>query len=231
MIIMKRFVKLYLIILVACMFTSRVYANTSYHVGEKITYDIKKLVKAGEATLEFKGPTRYNGTDTVLIVFTARAPKFYDEEKIYLNPETFLPMFVERDLNIFGSIEKITETYNQTKGEITIAKTVGEKTETQTIAKDGPIENIYGFMFRHRENGDFTVGETSNIQLPTKNVELVLKEKTNIKAGQKKYEASLIESTDREYRMWFDESEKRIPLRIDGALGFGSTAMIMRSID
>ena len=79
-------------------------------VGERICYKIVKLgLKAGEATLTFAGPRFYHRSQTELIIFEAKAFNFFDEERIYVDPKSFKPLYVERNLNIFGNKEKITE--------------------------------------------------------------------------------------------------------------------------
>ena len=88
-----------------------------FRPGETIQYDIKKLaVKAGEATLTFQGLVSLEGQSAFLITFASKGLKFFDEEKIYLDPPTFLPKRVERDLNIFGKKEEIIEYYNAQEG-------------------------------------------------------------------------------------------------------------------
>lgn len=200
----------------------------SYLPGEMITYDIKSLgVRAGQATLSYQGLKDLGGKKSVLIVFTARAANFYDEEKIYADSQTLYPVRVERDLNIWGKKEKITEEYNQAKGIITITKIVNNKTTTQTIEKAGPIDNIYCFIYRYRKTGQFKIGDSFLIQLPTRNITIDLVKTTKMKAAGKVFETYYMQSDPAKYRVWFDKSEKKIPLRINGAVGINDTAMIM----
>lgn len=221
---MKRIV-LVLMFLLMCMPAGAQNGPAGF-AGEKISYNIKKaILKAGEATLEFRGEETVGAKPVYLIVFTATSFNFYDEEKIYVDRETYRPVVVKRDLNIFGKKEKIAEHYDHAKGEIRIVKNPGKDQEVTTIKKEGPIENIYGFIYRYRQEGSFEIGEEIDLNLPTANVTVVLKKKDEISAGGEKREAYFM--TSGEYRIWFDAGEDRIPLRIDGAMGLMKAALIM----
>src|SRR5947207_1532528 len=95
-------------------------AQPPFRVGETIYYKIHKLGLRGDAVLSYKGPRLLGRKKTVLIVFTSRGFNFYDQERIYLDPDEFRPVHVERDINIFGKRERITEEYS--KGGIEITK-------------------------------------------------------------------------------------------------------------
>jgi len=189
------------------------------------------MVKAGEATLEYRGTQKLDGQDAVLIIFRAEAINFLDEEKIFVDPVTFLPIRVERDLNIWGAKEKIIEYYDQNKFEVKVVKNSGGKITELVIKKDAAVDNIYSFLYRYRRSGAFTVGETLHLNLPTQSVDLTLKSRQKIDAAGKTYDAYYLESKPEKYCLWFDTGESKIPLRIDGAISFGNTAMIMRKYE
>ena len=196
--------------------------------GEEIQYDIQKFgLKAGKAILRFEGMTQLEGEDVYLIVFTAQGMNFYDEERIYVDPGSFLPRRVDRDINIFGKKERIEEVYDHQTGQIVLTSRAGNKEKQQTLDKEGPIENIYGFIFRYRRDGAFNAGDTIDIALPTKDISFQLEGKQKISVGKKVYDAYLMESNPKRYRVWFDKSPQKIPLRIDGAAGFGNTSMVL----
>jgi len=196
--------------------------------GETFEYDIKKLgLKVGKATLVFDGLKQVDGKNAFLIIFTAEALNFFDEEKIYVDLVNFQPMKVERDLDIWGSKEKITETYDTVNGQIRIVKEAGGKTTEQVIEKEGEIENIYGFIFRYRKDGGFKLGEKMTMHLPTKDIELELAKKQTITAAGEKHEAYFMQSKPKKYKVWFADIPSKLPLRIDGAAGVGNTSMIL----
>jgi len=198
-----------------------------FQQGEHIVYAIKKLgLKAGEATLTYAGPTHVNGRSANLIVFTAKGVNFYDEEKIFVDPVTFHPIQVQRDVDIWGKKEKIIEYYEA--GQVRIVKTAGDITEEQVIQKDDNLDNLYGFIYRYRRDGQFRLGEAMAMTLPTQDVMIKLSDMDKIKAGGDVYNAFYMQSDPKKYEVWFDSSPRRIPLRINGAVGFGNTSMQLR---
>jgi hypothetical protein len=198
--------------------------------GETISYDIMKLrLKAGEATLVYNGPVKINNRDAVLITFTSKALKFLDEEEIFLDPTTFYPITVKRNLNLWGKKECIVEEYSSDKGLVKITKESNGKVTEQVIENPFPLDNIYGFIYRYRKSGQFRIGEILKIHLPTRDVEFRLVEMRNLKTDDKTLDAYYMESSPKKYKVWFGQDHKRIPLRIDGAVGIGNTSMVINS--
>lgn len=200
-----------------------------FSTGEKITYDIKKLkIDVGDAVLEFRGAVAMDGREALLVVMTAQGFKFYDEEKIYLDPVSFFPLKIERNINIFGNPEKIVELYDTRIGKVKIVKTVkGEATE-QIIERGGRFDNIYGFIYRYRRRGQFKEGEQLQLHLPMRDVTFELVKKDEFKTAGKKYNAYYMSSVPGKYKVCFDEGAQKIPLMIGGAIGFGKTSMVMK---
>jgi hypothetical protein len=136
-------------------------AAAPYAKGEVIRYGIKKMgIKVGEATLEFKGEIVREGKKYTLIVFTAKGFNFYDEERIFVDGKSFFPKLVLRDVKVFGKNEQFTEAYDQKAGTVTITKVAKGKTTVRVLEKTGPIDNIYGFIYRYRLHGRFEPGGT-----------------------------------------------------------------------
>jgi hypothetical protein len=199
-----------------------------FNAGEVLHYNIRQLgVKVGEASLEFAGPRSLpDGRPAELIVFTSRAMNFFDEERIFLSPDNFSPLRVERTLNIFGSREAITEEYFPS-GRIRITKVADGKTSEQEIDRKRPVDNIYGFIYRYRAEGKFNMDEKFEINLPTKDVMIRPVDEMNFNADGKIYRAVLMKSVPSRYSIWMDKSPKRFPLRIAGAVGLANTVMTM----
>ncbi|MBI5415492.1 MAG: DUF3108 domain-containing protein [Candidatus Omnitrophica bacterium] len=196
--------------------------------GETIRYDIKKLnIKWGEATMTFHGIASLDGRPELLITVTSSGFKFFDEEKIYFDPKAFLPVRVERDLDIFGKKEKITEYYNAEQKTVRIVKTAKGKTTEQTIRRPGPLDNMYCFIFRYRMAGKFQKGEDILIHLPTRDVRFQLMDIQPLAIDGKAFTAHYMQSDPAKYSVWFAADSRRVPLRIDGTAGIGKTAMIM----
>ncbi len=198
--------------------------------GETIEYTIKTWVgvKAGEAELRYHGNFQWNGKDVVLITFISRSLNFLDEEKIYADRQTLYPLFVERNLNIWGKKEKIQEFYDQTTGEVEIIKISGHRKHRQVLKRTAPVDNIYCFIYRYRRNGDFIIGDPIVMHLPTKDVHISLLKKTKLRVLGKMVPAFYMETTPAQYRIWFAQNAIRTPLRIDGKKGITNVMMIMR---
>lgn len=200
-----------------------------FRKGEAIRFSVKQsFMKMGEATLVFEGDTERNGKKCTLIVFTAKGFNFYDEERIFVDGVTFLPQVVMRDLNIFGNKEKIVEEYDQALGRIKVTKTVeGHAPAVTVIEKKGPIDNIYGFIYRYRKQEKLVKDEKFDVRLPTLDLKITGVKDMEFKAAGKTYQAVLLNSVPPKYSIWMDKSEKRLPLRIGGAIGIANTVMTM----
>ncbi|MCD4780443.1 MAG: DUF3108 domain-containing protein [Candidatus Omnitrophica bacterium] len=198
-------------------------------VGEEIVYDIKKFgLKVGEAKLNFSGTVKKNGQTAFLIIFTAQAINFYDQERIYVDPVTYKPLRVERDIDLWGKKEKIVEEYLTQEGKIKITKEVKGKMEDLSIEKTGSVDNIYGFIYSFRAGRRYNPGDVFQLRLPTKDVMIQYVEEKKIKIGSTKHDTMYLQSDPKQYHIWFENNEQRIPLRIDGALGSIKAALVMR---
>ena len=134
---------------------------------------------------------------------------------------------VKRDLNLWGKKEKITETYDG-QGTIKIVKDANGKITAQEIKKNGTIDNIYCFIYRFRMKNQFSLGESLVMNLPTKDIKIKLVKKMKLKAASKMYDTFFMQSDPKQYMVWFDAGENKIPIRIDGSTGLGKTSMVMR---
>ena len=162
---------------------------------------------------------------------SAQGFNFFDEEKIYIDPKTFLPLRVDRDLNIFGKKEKITEFYDARRGEVRIVKKAGKKVTEQVLRKKGFLDNIYCFIYRYRAFGKFQIGDKFIMNLPTTDIFIQLFKKQKVKALGRTLDAFYMQSNPKKYRIWFDSGSGKFPLRIDGAVGFGNTSMIAVAVE
>jgi len=204
--------------------------NSPLIAGETITYAIKSLkINVGKATLTYHGMEELNGQPVHYIQFVARGVNFLDEEKIYADARNFYPVMIKRDLNIFGKKEKIVEEYDHHKCTLKITKFVKDQQTAQTIQKSGLLDNIYCFIYRHRQSGRFQIGDSFLISLPTQDVTINLSKVTKLKAAGKEFDAYYMMSKPSKYKVWFDVSERKIPLKISGSVGLSNTDMTMTS--
>lgn len=200
-----------------------------FAAGETLKYDIKQLgLTVGEAALVFEGETTSDARTLYLIRFTAKSFRFSDEEQIYLDPATFLPVRIERNLDIFGKKENIVEYYNAIEGSVRVVKTSKGKTTEQTLHRGHPVENIYGFIYRYRRSGKFAAGENIQIHLPTRDILFKLIGQDMFKTSDKQIPAFLLQSEPPKYKVWFDSGTARIPLRIDGVIGISKTVLVIQ---
>lgn len=232
---MKKFIRTALFVITALLFALIILtifsksAGAMDFTGERCVYSIKKFgIKAGFATLEYVGDLELGGKKVVLIVFTAKGFNFFDEEKIYADPETLLPVRVERDLNIFGKKENIVEYYDAQHNTVRIVKYKnGEQVDEVVFEQEQPIDNLYCFLYRYRQTGIFEKDARFRMYLPTKDVEFKIVGQEEIGFSNDGDTAWYMESQPREYRVWFGVGDQKIPLRIDGAVGLAKTAMIL----
>lgn len=196
--------------------------------AETIHYSIRQLGYDGQATLTMVGPKEYKGHKTLLIVFKSKGANFRDEEDIYLDPLTYKPLFVERDfsLSVFGQ-GKTLEDYTSSKGKVLITKTDGDRVTHQVINKEGPVDNIYGFIYRYRKEGSFKTGDVLNMALPTRDLKIQLMDRVKLEIGGKSYDSYYMQSQPVRYKIWFDASQRKLPLRITGTIGFLNSVMTM----
>jgi hypothetical protein len=207
-------------------------SEPAFMPGETIRYTVKQgPVRVGHATLEFRGETVFEGRELDLIVFTAQGIAFFDEEKIYIDPVSFLPFQVLRTLDIPGEKSRIREEYFPEQGMIRVTKEMGGKTSVQELEKKGPVDNIYGFIYRYRQKANLKNEDIFEVNLPTLDVKIQKVREMSFNAGGKVYQAALMKSVPEKYSIWFDTGEKRLPLRIAGAIGLANTVMTMVSVE
>ena len=220
-------------ILLAVSFPSFVLAaEPAFKAGETIHYAVKQgFLKVGNATLEFKGKSDLDGKNLSLIIFTAKGIGFFDEERIYIDPVSFLPFKVMRTLDIPGERSKIQEEYFSDQDLIQVTKDMGGKITVQKIAKKGAVDNIYGFIYRYRLKADLKNTDVFDVRLPTLDLKIKKVKEVEFNVGAKMYPAALMKSVPEKYSIWFDLSEKRFPLRIAGAIGMANTVMTMLSVE
>ncbi len=204
-------------------------------IGEAISYDVQKLVpKAALAKIEFKGLVPLDGRQVYLITFEAKGFKMFDIEKIYADPKTLYPVHVERNLNVsvmgFGGFEgKIIESYDQQKHTVTVTQFPddGSKPAPIILQKDGPIDNLYCFIYRYRLKGDFKLDTSLKMNLPTKDVLIRIIKKMSMNVVKKTYDTFFFETVPAQYRIWFDAADTHVPVRIENPALIGGTIMTM----
>ncbi len=115
------------------------------YVGEKIVYAVSPL---GIAEYNDEGLTEFNGVKVRLITFRTRLTGFDDLEKIYSDPETLLPLRVERFVSILFGKEYLVEEYDLKKNALVITKFINnKKVKEYSFKADGPIHTFLSTHF------------------------------------------------------------------------------------
>lgn len=194
-------------------------------VGERIVYDVRLAkVSMGRATFSHLPRTELNGRQVSFMNFQTKLARFNDLEKIYSDPETYLPLKVERSISNWPFSEKISEFYDQEKFTLTIAKD-GRAGET-VIKKDAPIHNAVMLPFYVRGIAKLSPGWEMSINLPNQKFRIKLIATENISVSGKSFSAYRFESDPRRFEIWISADELRIPLKIKGAGGLGYTLIM-----
>lgn len=196
-------------------------------VGEKITYDVKLgRLTIGEAHFVHQERTLLEGRPVNLMVFSTRVKYFNDVERIYSDPESFLPVRVERTVRMWPSLETIVESYNQAAFTLNIAKTKGKATKELLIRKTGAIHNAVLLPYCVRAMPHLEVGWSMPVRLPTQEfvVTLVAKEEVTVPAGT--FKAFRFMSSPEKFEIWITADQQRIPVKIVGTSGLGYTLLM-----
>lgn len=202
-----------------------------FPVGEKLKYNIYSVgLKVGEAIITYLGEKEVNGAPVSCISVEAKAPGFYDVDKIYGDIENYAPIRVERDIKLFGNKVFITEAYNQVNNEVLITR-VSKETQVLKIESKEKISNIILLLYHFRYKNHYRIGDSLNFILPTKKLELIVDKQTEIKVSMGKFKAIFVKSKPPQFKVWFKSDTDSIPLRIQGAIGFGNTYLELTDVE
>ncbi|MDD5166009.1 MAG: DUF2062 domain-containing protein [Candidatus Omnitrophica bacterium] len=213
-----------LLVTIILFFFSAVYTvNAAEYAGEKIIYAISPV---GTAEYNDKGYEDLNGKKVQFTTFATSAPGFYDQENIYSDPETFLPLRVERFISIFLGKEHIIEEYSPQKNMLEITKFVNnKKVEEYKFEKDGPIHNAVILPFYIRRVPALDIGWSFVARVPEQfKVTLASIDVVEVPAGI--FEAYHFTSEPAKFEIWISKDEYRIPIKIKGVNGLSYTLLM-----
>lgn len=199
-------------------------------VGEKITYDIRLgRLRLGRARYNHLPAVELNGRPASHMTFETKLARFSDLEKIYSDPDTLLPIKIERDVYVWPVSEKITEEYDQKNFTLVIRKYKYKSGEEKqlVIKKDGPIHNAIMLPFYLRQIDTLGAGWSMTANLPYQQFEirLVAVEEVIVPAGS--FKAYHFKSAPERFEIWVSADERKIPVKIKGSGALGYT-FIMR---
>ncbi|MFH1458031.1 MAG: hypothetical protein ABIG31_02545 [Candidatus Omnitrophota bacterium] len=200
---------------------------TPRYAGEKITYLIEP---AGIAEYRDGGIVEVEGKKLNLATFETRVLGFHDVEKIYTDPETNLPLRVERDISLWTKKEYLVEEYDQKKFELSVNKYRGKKKVKDYLFKaKGPIHNAVLLPFFLRESPEFHIGWSFHANFPQRfEIQLVSLEEIIVPAG--KFWAYRFTSIPHKFEIWISKDIPRVPLKIKGMGSLGYTFVMKKRI-
>ena len=184
------------------------------YTGENVLYLISPL---GESEYNDLGVVDLKGLKVNLVTFRTKVLFFEDTEKIYSDPDTLLPIKVERNISKLWIKEYITEEYDQKKFTVTLRKFKGDKIIYKHITKaNGPIHNAITLPFYMRRNEEPKIGWQFVVRVPDYEfkVELVSIDEITTPAG--KFQAYHFKSIPDKGELWINKNSPRVTLKIKG---------------
>jgi len=192
------------------------------YVGEKIIYDVKLgNLYLGKARFNNLANAQLDGRLLNVMTMETKLTQFTDMEKIYSDPQTLLPLRVERNILNWFIRERITEDYDQNNFTVTIIKNKGTQQEKLVIKKDSPIHNAVLLPYYVRRIPSLDVGRIIIANLPTRRLEIKLVSIEDIKVPAGTFKAYHFKSTPKQIEIWISTDVRRIPLKIQGTGLFG----------
>lgn len=199
--------------------------------GEKLKYAIYSTgLKVGSVTITYLGNREVNGMLISFITLEAKLPGFYDLEKIYGDIENYAPLRIERKIQLFGQDIYITEEYNQKNNEVLITRKSKETAITKIESKE-KISNIILLLYHFRYKKGYKIKDSLKFNLPTKKLEMLVDKKTQINVPKGRFSSVFVKSLPPQFKVWFSSDTDSIPLRIQGAIGFGNMYLELTDVD
>lgn len=198
------------------------------HQVKKITYTISPV---GVAEFNDLGVVELKGQQVRLHKLKTQIFGFSDDEKIYSDLKTLLPIRIERDIFRWFRRERIIESYDQENFVLTIEKFKGKrKVKEFVIQRDGPINNAILALFDLRTIIEPKVGMSFNVNLPTQ-FQIKVASQDKIKIRKDIFEAYHFISDPNRFEVWISNDERRIPLKMKLRIGIGYTLVLKEYLD
>jgi len=190
--------------------------------GEKITYDIKMGgINLGKAVFQYMASAEIKGKLLSKASFETNLARFKDTEIIYSDPQTFLPVKIDRDIVNWFNKEKITEDYDQDNFRVTITKYKGKKQDKLVIQRDSAIQNAILLPHSVRRVAKFDPGYVFPVNLPNRKLQMKLVSLEDIKTEGGTFKAYHFESLPKQIEIWISADKNRIPIKMQGVGAFG----------
>jgi hypothetical protein len=191
--------------------------------GERILYRINPF---GKSEFVDEGIVSVDGRDLRVCRFRTRIIGFDDNEKIYSDPLSGLPVRVERNIRWPFSSEYIVEEYDQQNFTMVMRKYKGTKmVEEHKLTQSGPIYSAILFPFSLRNvPGEPELGWRIKTAFPNEyEIKLISIDHVKVNAGE--FEAFHFISEPHTFDIWISKDQYRIPVQIQGRGTFGRYTM------
>ncbi len=200
--------------------------------GEKLTYEVRyKNVKTGKSILTFQGEEKLNDKEVYHITFFTRITAVTDNEELYAEKDTFLPLEVHRTIKRFGTFTtRIKEIYDQKEFKVDIEKKSKLRREEFSIKKDSPLHNAILLTYYCRAKKSFSENESFKISLPVVDFEVKFGGIETIETPLGERKAYVFSGSPSGFKFYLSVDDKKIPLKIENpnALGY---SLLIKSID
>lgn len=223
---MKKSLSAFFLVIALCLTGECRAVMAGSYAGEKIIYGITPF---GRAEYNDLGQVDMDGQRVNCVTFRTQAMGFDDTETIYSDPQSHLPLKVERDISDWLGHEYLVEIYDQTSFKLTIDKFTAKgkrKVKTYRFESDGTIYNAILLPFYLRQVKDLDIGWEMKVRLPDEfTVRLDAEVEVRIPAG--KFMTYHFVSVPHKFEVWVTKDALRLPIRIKG-LGGVTYTMVMK---
>jgi hypothetical protein len=199
-------------------------ASLPFKIGERLIYEVRyKNIAIGESILTFHGERKLQDKNVYYVTFSTKVPSFKDEEELYADINTFLPVEVRRKIKkTVGFDDRITEQYDQSNFKVDIKNRSKLRKKNTSIQKSSPLHNSILLTYYYRTIKDFKKGELLNMNLPTISLDVSFHAVEEVGVPLGKFSAYVFTSNPPKFKLWLSQDEKRLPLKIEnpGTLGY-----------
>ncbi|MFA5100542.1 MAG: DUF2062 domain-containing protein [Candidatus Omnitrophota bacterium] len=185
------------------------------YTGEKIAYSIST---GGTAEYTDLGIVDMEGRKVRSVKFKTHIGGLLDDvEVMYAEPDTLLPLKIERDVRYLLRKERIVEEYSPQTASAVFRKYVRNKfIKEYRFKEDSPIQNAILLPFYLRNVPDLHIGWSFDVQITRAyKVTLVAVDDVEVPAGR--FMAYRFTSEPRKFDIWITDDADRIPVKIAGS--------------
>jgi len=196
-------------------------SEEKFAVGEEIIYDVKLgHMQLGTSKFSRVENSSHQDKNLYVMLFETKLATFFDKEKIFTDPQTFLPIIIERDIKNLFLREKILETYDQKSFVLNIIKNESSK-NLITIKSTEPIQNAILLPQQVRRLPDLKPGLIFNVNLPNRRYEITLDSIVDVDTPAGRFNAYHFISKPKQIEIWISTDERRIPVKVQSTATFG----------